>query len=619
MILSVNHLIRAVLALAVPAVLSSCNTPRAKTLPLPDPPAQERTPVTLSVVVTDPVGPVFTNGSVTLIVRVEGGTPASLQSVVDGQPVGATVDGSSVVLDTQSLPEGEHAVTVRAALGEQVFDSDALRVTVDRTPPRVLPSSRVPQPGSNTVPVGTAVRVRFSEALKPSSLTASSVLFDRGESAARASWRLADGDRQLDVLPEGGQMVASSSQVRLTNAITDLAGNALDLTDAVWSWRVPGFVRVGAALDSRLEDGAGAPQIAVDANGVPTIVWLEHENTAPGVFAASRVMAKRWNGQTWVRLGSPVNAGDPAGSPSLVLDASGWPVVAWCAETDQKNLVFVNRWDGASWRSVGGGAVNAVGFSCQSAVPVALDARGNPVIGWISVDVPTRSVDAVAYRFNGSSWERMGDTVLDVDPSRYATEVALTADRNGTVFASWTENGSGLPAYLYVKKWDGSSWNLVGTDALNLSSANQAFSSRIAVDARGYPVVLWTEYDYRQMLPHVKRWNGSAWVYMGPVCVPENSHEVFNVRGALTLDASNNPVVAALVGRYDAASLEVKRWTGSTWEMVGNEALGGGFRYGGHSPAVSVDAAGDPVVAWSEYVHSAAGEASNVYVAQLNK
>ena len=72
--------------------------------------------------------------------------------------------------------------------------------------------------------------------------------------------------------------------------------------------------------------------LALDNSGNPVVSWHEYDGTSFNIYV------KRWNGSSWVKLGTflDANTNQNALEPSLALDSSGNPVVSWfeCVSTD---------------------------------------------------------------------------------------------------------------------------------------------------------------------------------------------------------------------------------------------------------------------------------------------
>jgi hypothetical protein len=156
----------------------------------------------------------------------------------------------------------------------------------------------------------------------------------------------------------------------------------------------------GAGGVSTSDSGSFNPALAADATGRLALAW-EEEPAAGGVHVWVRV----WNGvDTWEELaGSATDSGfTVAGTtnmlPSVAIDPSGRPVVAWQALTAPENPteIFVLRWNGTdAWEELGIDSASNAGISdavLDALVPaLALTPAGGtatagvPTVAWLDV------------------------------------------------------------------------------------------------------------------------------------------------------------------------------------------------------------------------------------------
>ncbi|WP_434386605.1 hypothetical protein [Melittangium boletus] len=108
-----------------------------------------------------------TRSELSIALGVRGGEPDRLDLYVDEHWV-ARLDSATYRWDTRDWPEGEHTLTARVRVGEQVFTSPGRKVVVDRSPPRAV--ARQPMAASQTVSPSDPFLVSFSEPLRPSAL-----------------------------------------------------------------------------------------------------------------------------------------------------------------------------------------------------------------------------------------------------------------------------------------------------------------------------------------------------------------------------------------------------------------------------------------------------------------
>ena len=214
--------------------------------------------------------------------------------------------------------------------------------------------------------------------------------------------------------------------------------------------------------------------------------------------------------------------------------------------------------------------------------------------------------------WTNSIWSPIGarvDALPLIDPR---PSMALGTD--GQPFVAFAASADPTHPYgvanLYVRRFDGSSWQDVGASLSavtgpGVSGFDQSFvrCSAIAVDASNNPVVVWNERSENQQTGyayHARRYNPTSalWEPLGA-----NGGKLPDLGGpcdsssplALKIDSLGRPVVA-----YSAINgLFVERFDGATWIGLGpNSGNLGPVSFGGFSFAL--DASDSPVLIYNQ-------------------
>ena len=178
----------------------------------------------LSIDIVSPSGDLATNGAVSIQLTVTGGTPDSVELLVDGTPVATLESPYEQLWDTSSVSEGEHLLSARAIKAGKTYTGPQRKVIVDRTPPTVL--TRSPSPGSPNVSVTAAISATFSEALDPSTVGDASVSLSSGGKAVLKTVSLSSNGQALTITPSSPLVPPATWTITFTG-IKDFAGNAL--------------------------------------------------------------------------------------------------------------------------------------------------------------------------------------------------------------------------------------------------------------------------------------------------------------------------------------------------------------------------------------------------------
>jgi len=359
--------------------------------------------------------------------------------------------------------------------------------------------------------------------------------------------------------------------------------------------------------------GAFAPSLATDQLGRLFVAWTS------GTAGADQVYLKFWNGSAWAELGGSASGGgisatlNSSDAPSLAIDASGNPAVAWNNDTAGIGEIYFRRWNGSSWIELAGSGTSG-GISANvgdSTFPrLALDAQSNPVVTW--TDKTNGNYQIYLRRWNGSSWVELGGSATGSGISGTtgtASAPSIALDPSGNPVVAWFDNSSGNYE-IYVRRWNGTSWiELAGSGTAGGISANAGDSSYpcLTLDANGNPVVAWNDDTPSTGLAEIylKRWNGSAWVELGGSAtsggISANSGNSANA--VVALASNGDPVVAWSDPSSGNEEIYLKRWDGSNWIELGASASSGGISNNAGAskyPSIVIDAGGNPAVAWGD-------------------
>ncbi len=414
--------------------------------------------------------------------------------------------------------------------------------------------------------------------------TLGSVSYAIEERATRPASHLATADSNA-----GWEEVGSGSAT--DGGISNSSGNALDPSIAVASdgtpyvawhdystgglsevyvrrWNGSSWAEVGtgSASGGGISDNSGgsrSPSVAVDPDGTPYVAWLDDS-----VGSGSEIYVRRWDGNTWEEVGTnSASGGGISGNdgnsrdPSVATAPDGTPYVAWHDSTSDNSEIYVRRWGGNTWEEVGAGSAGGGGISANDG-----DSR---------------------------------DCSLAIAP-------------DGTPYVAWRDN-SGGDSDVYVRRWDGDTWEEVGAGSasgggISDSDGDSRYPS-MAIGPDGVPYVAWEDGGFANREIYVRRWNGSSWEEVGPGSasgggISDNSGN----SGKPSVSAAADGVLyVAWLDNSETSTYEiyVRRWNGSAWEEAGSgSASGGGVSANsGWSgmPSVSVGPAGVSYVAWSDY------------------
>lgn len=353
----------------------------------------------------------------------------------------------------------------------------------------------------------------------------------------------------------------------------------------------------------------GDPALALDAAGRPVIAWSRRNHQA----MVTTLAVARFNGTAWVDVGGSSTAGIYSGNASysyrasVALDGAGHPVVAWAAGPE----IYVKRFDGSAWGELGTGSASGGGISDNAGVSgtpqLALDALGRPTVAW--KDDTSGVPEIYVKQFDGSAWAEVGTGAasgvgISASVGTGADFPRLALDGADLPVVAWADGSNGAHE-IFAKRFDGTRWVEVADGAASGGGmSGDPFASTapaIAVDAAGGLVVSWTDSRRRsggrEIL--VKRLDGTAWAEVGSATAVGGAlsdSPGHSSQPTLGADASGQPIVSYLDDSSGGGRLVVARFDGAAWSRRDV----GGPRAPFFGGSVAFDAAGEPVVAWSE-------------------
>jgi hypothetical protein len=330
------------------------------------------------------------------------------------------------------------------------------------------------------------------------------------------------------------------------------------------------------SLNRNLQSWAKDPALAASGNSL-YLAWSETGSPfVAGQGAWPHIYANQYSGGNWSNLGATYSsisgASYEAHAPSLAV-IGGTPWISWYQNVNRVPQIYAASWNGTGWQ---GGPIGLVATSSVQGRSTLGQVAGTPYIGFVEVN----------------------------------------------------KSASPQSAYAYVKSWNGTSWSLVGSGALNIHQAAGSTATSISLATDGVnPYAAWTEYFRTTSAPggggiaatnpqvYVSHWNGSQWAPVG---------------GSLNVSGSgwaNDVSVAYFGGQPYAAWTErtqngnnqvyVATWNGTAWTLTGSGSLNqGGVNGWAYRPSLITDTTGSNLyVAWVE--QTALGRKAQVFIAQF--
>jgi hypothetical protein len=270
----------------------------------------------------------------------------------------------------------------------------------------------------------------------------------------------------------------------------------------------------------------------------------------------------------WVEYpGGPLSAssgGDQ--TPSLVVQRDGTPIVAYVETIAGLGRLFVKRFDGTAWRTLGGAALNAGGQTGASKPSLVVDREDRPSVAWSQGNGQEQNIFVA--RFNGSAgWQSLGAPGLQVNNANgaIAIEPSLALSNRDQPVVAWVENGQ-VRVKFFASDEDPARWrDFSGGPG---PTSNNAIDVELFMESGVQPHVAWLESFSGERALRVAR--GVDWQALGAAVGPLNSQTLLlrNDFGLIVEPGSTLTNGAAVVGYGQGLipwSIPQRRWGGASW------------------------------------------------------
>jgi hypothetical protein len=550
--------------------------------------------------------------------------------------------------NTAAEPEGSYTLTARAIRSGRTFSSAPVTVIVDRTNLQV--ASRSPAPGATNVAYSTPFQVVFSKPVKATTVSDTTVSFAVAGVLAEKTLSLSSDGRTLTLVPKVKPPLPATFSIGLSSGITDTAGNALVVPSTPWSFELPHWYSFGGPLEAvggntLLKDTA----IALDSQDNPVVAWSEEVTTG----GRASIFVYRWDGNAFTPMGSALN-GTSSGSaykPTLVLDGSGNPIVAWQESDGFNENIYIRRWTGTAWQSVGAGALSAENDTRPAPKPTpaknpSLAVRGNEIyVAWDEMNVDEFSSIYVRKSVDGGAFIEVGNgvgVISAVNKLTSGTKPSLVLDSKGQPIVAFQEQTleEYSPTNIYVMRLqpDGS-WAYAvppfygnDTDGYvsgGLSASTEATSARdcsLTIDAHNNLYLAWTEESYLdgpRDIQIVRSTGPQSWERVGS---PLSAYGGYTYAGEARLRATPTGKLFVTWTEFDGIAetgyvhLFASYWDTKSWNSLTVKDGMNQSRKSSAQPALVLDSIGRPVLGWHEGRNAAgSGGGEYAYVQRFNE
>ncbi len=261
----------------------------------------------------------------------------------------------------------------------------------------------------------------------------------------------------------------------------------------------------------------------------------------------SRLAIARWDGQNWQGVGGGMAGGSPRAQVYAMCEFTGHLYAAGTfTSADGLPAQNIARWDGQSWRAVGGGLTNTSGSPTVYAL-----VRHNGMLAACGVfDLAGGQPSAYVGAWDGSAWIPIG---AGLGPRQIGIPWYCLASYKGTLVAGGWSIGPSPGTHLAV--WSNGAWKFIPASPL------RAFA---LCEHRGLLYVGGNT--------HWQTWDGTVLTGL-PNRPVGDIQAIAEFRGDLIVAGDFR-----MVGTTGA--MNIARWDGAAWHAVGDGAWGVIYTFG---------------------------------------
>jgi len=260
----------------------------------------------------------------------------------------------------------------------------------------------------------------------------------------------------------------------------------------------------GSAHGGGISNSAGnsvQPTIALDNSGNPIVAWTTYNGTSTDIQAAD------YNPSfgAWVALGTSLAAGGisdtGAASDPKIVETTNGPVVTWLDSSTGTSNVYAKAYGGGSWSALGSASGAGVTNSATSITQQSLATDGaNIALAWTQTGGSNSSIYLLEY--TGSSWNQVNgsNTGAGVSGSvRVSPAEPTVAFSGGSLYVAWQQTNSGQQSIVAATNAGGPGWQQISIDSPGSvpttgTDGNDAAASDPQLSAGGSTIELtWTE------------------------------------------------------------------------------------------------------------------------------
>ncbi len=314
-------------------------------------------------------------------------------------------------------------------------------------------------------------------------------------------------------------------------------------------------------------------------------------------------------------------------SPSVAVGSAGDFVIAWNSFTQDgsDHGIYAQRYNAAGAPQGSEFRVNTYTSDQQNRASVAVDADGDFVIAWQSRLQDGSIYGIYAQRYNASGVAQVSEFQVNTYTTSNQMFPSVSSDTAGNFVITWqsqAQDGSGDG--VYAQRYNAAGVTQGSEFLVNTYTTASQMNPRVAVNAAGDFVIAWASntQDASNYGIYAQRYN-AAGVPQGSEFRANAYTTGYQYQPSVAIDTAGNFVITWQSLGQDGSDLGVyaQRYN-AAGEAQGSEFQVNTYTTGKQgSPSVTVDAAGDFVIAWYSFQDGGSGGPfgpSGIYAQRYN-
>jgi hypothetical protein len=330
---------------------------------------------------------------------------------------------------------------------------------------------------------------------------------------------------------------------------------------------------------------AQLPQVAFDAAGDAIAIWTQ-DNGKRAVVRANRFTPTGGWGNAVSVESNPSDTADAA-NPRVAFEPNGDALAVWEQSDGTRLNVWSNRYtNGPGWGTPQLLENEDLGDAHDP--QIVADASGNAIAAWIQAD--TQSLNFMWARYApANGWSAA--TKLDTPATGAISRSSIAMEPRGTAFAVYAQFDQASSLDIWSSQYTAASgWS---TPVRVETATKAAGNPRVALDAHGHAMAVWTQFDGTRYGIWANRWTGDHWGTAEPIEQSPTGSDL----PLIVLDPAGNAIAAWTRDDLGHTDIWVNRYSPDAgWGTA--QALEADPANSALEPALSVDSSGNALITW---------------------